>query len=330
MRGGGGGGGAERGRPRPADGPAPAPRWPRPEAEARALLGALDPGRLRGALLRPLLRMRVPGTHVRRHLAALGWHVWSDAFEAATPRGPVAFASLVATAAPAAARRLALACHLDSKALPRDARGRPFVGATDAALPCALLLELAAALHEPLRRRARQGAGATLQLLFLDGEEAFGAWSASDSLYGARHLAARMAAQRHPPAGPGATELSAMSLLVLLDLLGAPSPSIHSHFPETQRWFQQLADTERWLHRLGLLREHPRPQLYFQPGPPPGPVEDDHVPFLQRGVPVLHVIPTPFPRVWHTHDDTEDNLDAATVDNLAQILALFVADFLQL
>ncbi|NXH59669.1 QPCT cyclotransferase, partial [Rhabdornis inornatus] len=33
----------------------------------------------------------------------------------------------------------------------------------------------------------------TLQLLFLDGEEAFGDWSVTDSLYGARHLAAKMA-----------------------------------------------------------------------------------------------------------------------------------------
>jgi hypothetical protein len=27
---------------------------------------------------------------------------------------------------------------------------------------------------------------------------------------------------------------------------------------------------------------------------------DDHLPFLHRGVSVLHVIAEPFPRVWHT------------------------------
>lgn len=47
----------------------------------------------------------------------------------------------------------------------------------------------------------------TLQLLFLDGEEAFEEWSATDSLYGARHLAARMAATRH---GAHGTQLSTM------------------------------------------------------------------------------------------------------------------------
>ncbi|NWV57594.1 QPCT cyclotransferase, partial [Daphoenositta chrysoptera] len=46
----------------------------------------------------------------------------------------------------------------------------------------------------------------TLQLLFLDGEEAFGDWSATDSLYGARHLAATMASRGHP----AGTEIRAM------------------------------------------------------------------------------------------------------------------------
>ncbi|NWS64626.1 QPCTL protein, partial [Chunga burmeisteri] len=58
---------------------------------------------------------------------------------------------------------------------------------------CAILLELAAALDQHLRRAKDRGAEVTLQLLFLDGEEAFGDWSVTDSLYGARHLAARMA-----------------------------------------------------------------------------------------------------------------------------------------
>lgn len=52
-----------------------------------------------------------------------------------------------------------------------------------------------------------QGTEVTLQLLFLDGEEAFGEWSATDSLYGARHLAARMAATPH---GSRGTQITAM------------------------------------------------------------------------------------------------------------------------
>ncbi|XP_068766651.1 glutaminyl-peptide cyclotransferase-like protein, partial [Struthio camelus] len=325
-------GSAGAGHPQP-----PGTARERSEAELRRLTAALEPRRLRDTFLRPLLHPRVPGSAgsraARQHLAArlaelaAGWHVEVDAFEARTPRGPVAFASLVATAAPAARRRLALACHYDSKALAPDAAGRPFVGATDSALPCALLLELAAALDTRLRAARQRGADATLQLLFLDGEEAFEQWSATDSLYGARHLAARMAATPHPAGG---TQLGALSLLVLLDLLGGPDPAIYSHFTRTHAWFLHLVAIEERLHDLGLLRAHPRQRMYFRPGPAPGAVADDHLPFLQRGVPVLHLIPTPFPGVWHTPADTEANLHPPTAANLAKILAVFVADFLHL
>ncbi|RMB90131.1 hypothetical protein DUI87_33471 [Hirundo rustica rustica] len=276
--------GRTAGRPRPPLGPGPADPP-----------GHLDPARLWGSLLRPLLHERVPGgpgiraarQHILSHLRSLAasWHLELDTFTAATPRGQVTFSSVVATAAPAGARRLALACHLDTKA--------PAV---------------------------------TLQLLFLDGEEAFGDWSATDSLYGARHLAARMAARGHP----AGSEVTAMSLLVLLDLLGGPGPAIHSHFAQSHHWFLRLASIEQRLRRLGLLHAAPPQPPFFRLSPAPGPVEDDHVPFLQRGVPVLHVIPTPFPWVWHTPWDTEDNLHPPTVQDLAKILVVFVAEFLQL
>ncbi|KAI1229596.1 hypothetical protein IHE44_0011787, partial [Lamprotornis superbus] len=266
--------------------------------------------------------------HILAHLRSLGAppHLELDTFTAPTPRGRVTFPPLVATVAPVAARRLALACHYDTKVV---ASG-PFVGATDAAVPCALLLEVATALDTHLRRRGEQVSPqdppVTLQLLFLDGEEAFGDWSATDSLYGARHLAAKMAARGHP----AGSEVTAMSLLVLLDLLGGPGPAIHSHFPRTHHWFLRLVTIEQRLRTLGLLHAAPPLPPFFRLSPAPGPVEDDHVPFLQRGVPVLHLIPTPFPRVWHTPGDTEDNLHPPTVQDLAKILLVFVAEFLQL
>ncbi|KAM4637270.1 glutaminyl-peptide cyclotransferase-like protein [Amazona ochrocephala] len=318
------------GVPKPIIGPPPALPPPSSDRSLRQLLELLDPSRLHQRFLRPFLRERLPGgpgsRAVRQHiagcLAALGWRVELDAFTAPTPRGAVPFTNVVATAAPGAARRLALACHYDTKALP----AAPFVGAMDSAAPCAILLELAAALDGRLRRAGAQGAEATLQLLFLDGEEAFEAWSASDSLYGARHLAARMAATRHR----GGTELSAMSLLVLLDLLGARDPAIHSHFPSTHHWFLRLVHIEQRLRRLGLLHAAPPDPPFFRLSPAPGPVEDDHIPFLQRGVPVLHLIPLPFPPAWHSPEDTEQNLHPPTMEDLTRILLIFIAEFLQL
>ncbi|KAM7074547.1 glutaminyl-peptide cyclotransferase-like protein isoform 1-T1 [Ciconia maguari] len=324
-------------------GTGPSSPSPLSEPALRALLGRLDPTRLRDTFLRPLLRERVPGgagsraarQHIVGHLSALGaaWHLELDTFEAVTPRGLVTFTNVVATVAPAAPRRLVLACHYDTKVLPPGPGQQLFLGATDSAVPCAILLELAAALDRPLLHTkdrtlgSRQGAEVTLQLLFLDGEEAFEDWSVTDSLYGARHLAARMAATPH---GPRGTQITAMSLLVLLDLLGARHPAIHSHFPRTHHWFLRLVAIEQQLRRLGLLHAPRQDQPFFRLSLAPGPVEDDHVPFLQRGVPVLHLIPTPFPRVWHTLEDTEDNLHPPTMEDLCKILVTFVAEFLQL
>lgn len=51
---------------------------------------------------------------------------------------------------------------------------------------------------------------------------------------------------------------------------------------------------------------------------------------LLVGVPVLHLIPSPFPEVWHTMEDTEENLDQTTIENLSKILQVFVLEYLNL
>lgn len=83
-----------------------------------------------------------------------GWHVELDPFTASTPLGPLDFANVVATLDPGAARHLTLACHYDSKLFPSGTA--PFVGATDSAVPCALLLELAQALDQELSKAKDQ------------------------------------------------------------------------------------------------------------------------------------------------------------------------------
>ncbi|CAM5173208.1 unnamed protein product [Eretmochelys imbricata] len=165
--------------------------------------------------------------------------------------------------------------------------GPHLLGATDSAVPCAMLLELATPLDAKLLKAKEQGSEVTLQLLFLDGEEAFGEWSERDSLYGAVH------GQGSAPAGH------------------QPAPGYEKRL-------------------LGLLQSHPREQTYFQREPAYGPVEEDHVPFLRKGVPVLHLIATPFPWVWHTMEDTEQNLHPQTMENLCKILAAFLAKYLWL
>uniref|UniRef100_W5L734 Glutaminyl-peptide cyclotransferase n=1 Tax=Astyanax mexicanus TaxID=7994 RepID=W5L734_ASTMX len=311
-------------------------------AQVRKLAAQVDGPRLWETHLRPMLIERVPGTsgsqtvrqHILSQLRALsaGWTVEEDSFQSSTPKGPVSFSNVLAVLDPSAPRRLLLACHHDSKIFPRDPKQpqRGFIGASDSAVPCAMMLELASALDTELKALKQQKSVVTLQLVFFDGEEAFEEWTDTDSLYGSRHLAELMAHTPHPPGSTHTTLLQAMDLFVLLDLLGGPEPLIVSHFDNTVRWFDRLIAAETRLHRQGLLSSHPSEQSYFRKDFYLGPVQDDHIPFLQRGVSILHLIPTPFPSFWHTMQDTEENMHRPTVENLTKILAIFLAEYLHL
>jgi hypothetical protein len=59
-------------------------------------------------------------------------------------------------------------------------------------------------------------------------------------------------------------------------------------------------------------------------------VQDDHVPFMQRGVDILHIIPSPFPRVWHEMIDDGEHLDIPTVEDWALLVTAFVAEWMDL
>jgi glutaminyl-peptide cyclotransferase len=102
------------------------------------------------------------------------------------------------------------------------------------------------------------------------------------------------------------TELDGIEHLVLLDLLGAPNPSIRSYFTDTAWLFDSLASAERRLHEGGVLMGSEGTgafQSFFLPrraNEPKYGMVDDHIPFLRKGVSILHVIAVPYPGVWHT------------------------------
>lgn len=311
-------------------------------AQIQHLAAQVNGKRLMETYLRPILIERLPGTpgslSVRQHITATlsslsaGWDIDLDSFQSPTPRGRVTFTNIIATLDPGAPRRLLLACHYDSKSLPSDPRTphKVFLGASDSAVPCAMILELVTLLDAQLKTFKQQKLPLTLELVFFDGEESFEEWTDTDSLYGSRHLAERMATLAHPPGATHTTMLQAVDLFVLLDLLGGPDPLILNHFDNTARWFDRLITAEKRLHRLGLLASHPSEQTYFRKDVYFGPVQDDHIPFFHRGVPVLHIIATPFPQFWHTLDDTEENMHRPTIENLTKILAIFLTEYLGL
>ncbi|MCJ1471947.1 hypothetical protein MMC13_000589 [Lambiella insularis] len=328
-----------------------------------------------GFLLAPILIPRVSGTEgsiiVREHLVDFfktSLPKWTISLQNSTSKTPatgdrdVPFVNIIATrdppwTQPGGVSHLTLVAHYDSKLTPTG-----FIGAVDSAAPCAMLMHAARSVDEALTKKweAMQAGSISageflgmdedkgLQILFLDGEEAFQSWTATDSIYGARSLAAEWEISPHPALSTYKTPLSSISLFVLLDLLGSKSPRVPSYFKTTHWAYKLMSALEQRLRSLHLFESSPN---YSKKGSSEasqnepvflpdfdkdvnrwmgGMVLDDHVPFMERGVEILHIIPTPFPRVWHHMDDDGDHLDLPTVNDWTKLVTAFIGEWMDL
>ena len=199
-------------------------------------------------------------------------------FEAGTPHGRLRMANVIARLPGRRPEVVVLAGHYDTKLF----NSFRFVGANDGGSSAALLIELA-------RRLAKAPRDYTLWVVWFDGEEAREAWTATDSLYGSRHLAAELAhAGRLPRA------------LVLVDMIGDRDLNIRRDTYSTP-WLTDILWSSA--ARLGYAK-------HFLSDPLP--VEDDHAPFLQAGVPAALLIDFDYPP-WHTAGDTLDKVSARSL-----------------
>jgi hypothetical protein len=206
-------------------------------------------------------------------------------FEADTPDGLMGMANVVAVLPGARPDVILLAGHYDTK-LFREFR---FVGANDGGSSAALLLELGRRLAGVQRRY-------TYWLVWFDGEEARGAWTATDSLYGSRQLAGELAKSGRLPRA-----------MILVDMIGDRDLAINRE-AHSAPWLTDII----WeaAARLGYSR-HFRRELM--------PVEDDHVPFLRLGVPAALLIDFNYPP-WHTAEDTVDKVSAQSLAVVGEVL----------
>ncbi|KAJ5142850.1 uncharacterized protein N7515_001637 [Penicillium bovifimosum] len=316
-----------------------------------------------GALLSPILRTRVPGTPgstaVLNHFADFFRTTlpnWTVEVQNSTAKTPVSkgkeipFRNFIATRDPPWApvgdvSRLTLVAHYDSKLEPEG-----FIGGIDSAAPCAMIMHamrsVDAALEKKWSALEKQGLHEYLdevqglQVIFLDGEEAFQEWTDTDSLYGARALATHWDDQVYPAMSEFKTPLSSISLFVLLDLLGAKSPSIQSYYETTHWAYKNLGALEGRFKSLKQFKSASADRWFIDAAKDErnlksfGGIQDDHLPFLAKGVEVLHLIDYApfkgFPSVWHTLDDDGEHLDMDTVEDWSMLITAFVAEWMEL
>jgi glutaminyl-peptide cyclotransferase len=163
-----------------------------------------------GSLLAPILIPRVPGTPgqtvTQQHFVnyfQTQLPKWQLEWQNSTSTTPISstelpFANLIFKreppwVKPGQANMLTLVAHYDSKYRPEG-----FIGATDSAAPCAMMMFVAKVIDGYVQRmydemqELEEGGTVEMdmgvQMIFLDGEEAFQSWTDTDSLYGSRYV----------------------------------------------------------------------------------------------------------------------------------------------
>lgn len=226
--------------------------------------------------------LRQTRAYLTRQIAAMGLKVDEQPFTADTPIGKVDMVNLIVRLPGRRTDRILFTGHYDTKPI----RGVTFVGASDGASSAAVLLELVRAFKD----RPREF---TYEFVWLDGEEAFcmnwdecGRPGSPDNTYGSRYYV--QAAQK-----AGALKSARANLLV--DMVGDKDLRFMRETQST-KWLVDIlwATAKRLGHGAVFVDESML-------------IEDDHVPFLEAGVPSADIIDLDYPQ-WHTKDDTLDHV----------------------
>lgn len=201
--------------------------------------------------------------YLEKHLHAAGWQTARDSFSA--PNGvPMTNLRAFRSTQPAP---LLLSCHIDTKTniSPR------FESADDGASGAAVLLELARELKDE-----------RVELIFLDGEEAFAPrMSETDGLYGSRHDVARRGSQ-----------LPVWQ--INLDMVGGRNKTIAVPSLDTSDFM--------YAHYTSAIKALGLSDVKWTVWP--GSYLDDHVPYLEAGVESLNLIAVfTGSNWWHTERD---------------------------
>ena len=219
-----------------------------------------------------------------------GWEVIEDPFTARTPKGPIAMKNIIGRRMGLSGQAVAVSGHMDTKFFPFR-----FEGANDAGSSTGLLIELVCVLKDVRLKN-------DVYLIFHDGEEAIVDWTPEDSLYGSRHLAERWHREG---------VLRRIKALINVDMVGDKDLEIVKEYYSVESLrrlvWQVAAD-------LGYGRYFGNKQL---------PIEDDHVPYLRKGVPAVNLIDFeygPNHSWWHTPEDTMDKVSARSLEVVGRVV----------
>jgi glutaminyl-peptide cyclotransferase len=225
--------------------------------------------------------------YILEQVRVSGAQVTEDAFVAKTLRGEIPMKNILVKFPGKSGKAIAITGHFDTKYFP----GRKFVGADDGGSSTGVLIELAKLL-------AGQPRTDDVYLVFFDGEEAFGEWSDTDSLYGSRHLVDGWKSDG---------TLRRIKALINVDMIGDKNLDIplemNSNAALRQMVWKTAADLKYQSYFVNQQINE----------------DDDHMPFVKAGVPALDVIDADYPP-WHTDDDTMDKVSAQSLEIVGTVM----------
>jgi glutaminyl-peptide cyclotransferase len=232
-----------------------------------------------------------------------GDNVESDAFIADTPEGKFPVHNIIAKFPGIRDGIIVIASHYDTN---YPLRNTTYIGANDGASSSALLLEIA----NQLRGKKREGY--SVWLLWDDAEEAIkpdGSGGlpqempfSQDSLYGITHLAKKW---------QGDGTLKKIKAFLLADMIGDADLNIERDHNSTP-WLEDLIGQAA--NKLGY-------QSHFFGRTMA--VDDDHIPFMRRGVPSADLIDFDYGYndvFWHTTQDTVDKLSPKSLEIVGSVI----------
>src|ERR1700683_2563230 len=226
-----------------------------------------------------------------------GCPVDTDDFRSQTPIGDVPMKNIIAKIPGETNGMLVLLTHYDT--LRKD----NFVGANDAGSSTGVMLEMARLLCAK-QKKDKLG----VWIAFLDGEEACEQWRDTDSVYGSRELAARMAMSG---------DLTRIKAVILADIVGWKT-AIFRKDGNSTGWLTTMVWSNAAKLGYGDMFLNDT-QSY----------EDDHLPFVHRKVPAVDILDlVDFQKggYWHTDKDTMDNVSARSLGIVGHVILVTVDD----
>lgn len=237
---------------------------------------------------------RKAAEHIYHRLESFGVLAKIDAFVDQTPEGEKTFHNVIGRIPGKTDQWIILGSHFDT--MPGIDN---FQGANDSGSSTGVLLETA-------RMLAGQTPDIGVIFAFFDGEEGIAGYGPDDGLHGSRYLAGRFVKSG---------EVAKIKAMVLLDMVGDKDLHFTIPYNSSRSLVKEVLDAA---HATGN-----RDRFSLSRG---SIITDDHVPFLNAGIPAIDIIDFRYGSkpglndFWHTADDNLENIAESSLQITGEII----------